>query len=79
VSPMYPTEGRGGRKTPYSGRPPRTVNEPITKNESRLVGVVVLVAGVAKGLKKNLGAIPGKHSIDSLQKTAIWRVLQSGT
>jgi hypothetical protein len=26
---------------------------------------------VAKGLKKNLEAIPGKHSIDSLQKAAI--------
>jgi len=24
-----------------------------------------------KGLKKNLEAIPGKHSIDSLQKTAV--------
>jgi hypothetical protein len=28
---------------------------------------------VTKGLKKNLEAIPGKHSIDSLQKTAILR------
>ena len=26
---------------------------------------------VTKGLKKNLEAIPGKHSIDALQKTAI--------
>jgi hypothetical protein len=26
---------------------------------------------VAKGLKKNLEAMPGKHSIDSLQKTAV--------
>ena len=26
---------------------------------------------VTKGLKKSLEAIPGKHSIDSLQKTAI--------
>jgi len=26
---------------------------------------------VTKGLWKNLEAIPGKHSIDSLQKTAI--------
>jgi hypothetical protein len=26
---------------------------------------------VTKGLKKNLEAIPGKHSIDSLQKTTI--------
>jgi hypothetical protein len=38
---------------------------------------------VTKGLKKNLEPIPGKHSIDSLQKTAIlgtshiiWKVLQ---
>jgi hypothetical protein len=27
--------------------------------------------GVTKGLRKHLEAIPGKHSIDSLQKTAI--------
>jgi hypothetical protein len=26
---------------------------------------------VTKGLKKNLEAIPGKHSVDALQKTAI--------
>jgi len=26
---------------------------------------------VTKGLKKNLEAVPGKHSMDSLQKTAI--------
>jgi hypothetical protein len=41
---------------------------------------------VTKGLKKNVEAIPGKHSTDSLQKTAvlgtshkIWKVLQSET
>jgi len=41
---------------------------------------------VTKGLKKNLEAIPGKHSIDSLQKTAIFgtshiiqKLLQSET
>jgi hypothetical protein len=39
-----------------------------------------------KGLKKNLGGIPGKHSVESLQKTAILgtshvirKVLQSET
>jgi len=26
---------------------------------------------VAKGLRKNLDAVPGKRSIDSLQKTAV--------
>jgi hypothetical protein len=35
---------------------------------------------VTKGLKKTLEAIPGKHLIDSLQKTGtlpiIWKVLQ---
>ena len=38
------------------------------------------------GFKKNLEAIPGKHSVDSLQKAAvpgtshiIWEVLQSET
>jgi len=41
---------------------------------------------VTKGLKKNLGTLPGKHSIDSLQKMAIlgmsyiiWKILQSET
>jgi hypothetical protein len=41
---------------------------------------------VTKGLKKNLETIPGKHSIDSLQKTAVLgtshiirKVLQSET
>jgi hypothetical protein len=41
---------------------------------------------IARGLRKNLEAIPGKHSTDSLQKTAtlgtshtIQKVLQSKT
>jgi hypothetical protein len=41
---------------------------------------------VTKGLKKNLEAVPGRHSIDSLQKTAVLgtshiirKVLQSET
>jgi hypothetical protein len=41
---------------------------------------------VTKGLRKNLEVIPGKYSLDSLQKTAtlgtshmIWKVLQSET
>jgi hypothetical protein len=41
---------------------------------------------VTQGLKKNLEAIPGKHSMDSIQKTAVvgmshvvWEVLQSET
>jgi hypothetical protein len=34
--------------------------------------VVIGATGiVTKGLKKNLEAIPGKHSTESLQKTAI--------
>jgi hypothetical protein len=48
-------------------------------------GLVIGANGiVTKGLRKNLEAIPGKHSIDSLQETAIlgtshiiWKVLQS--
>jgi hypothetical protein len=37
-----------------------------------IIPVVIGSIGIAtKGLKKNLEAIPGKHSIDSLQKTAI--------
>jgi hypothetical protein len=30
---------------------------------------------VTRGLRKNLEAVPGKHSIDSLQKTAIFGTL----
>jgi hypothetical protein len=36
--------------------------------------IILVITGateiVTKGLKKNLEALPGKHSIDSLQKTA---------
>jgi hypothetical protein len=52
--------------------------------------VIPVVTGatgiVTRALRKNLGAIPGKHSVDSLQKTAILgtshtirKVLQSET
>jgi hypothetical protein len=34
-------------------------------------GITGATGIVTKSLKKNLEAIPGKHSIDSLQKTAI--------
>jgi hypothetical protein len=51
------------------------------------IPVVIGATGiVTKGLKKNLETISGKHSTDSLQKTAIlgtshiiWKVLQSET
>ena len=37
-----------------------------------IVPVITGATGVVtKGLKKNVEAIPGKHSTDSLQKTAI--------
>ena len=36
------------------------------------VPVIIGATGiVTRSLKKNLKAVPGKHSIDSLQKTAI--------
>jgi hypothetical protein len=52
--------------------------------------IILVVTGatgiVTRALRKNLEAIPGKHSIDSLQKTAILgtshtvrKVLQSET
>jgi hypothetical protein len=52
-----------------------------------IIPMVVGATGiVTRGLRKNLEAITGKHSIDSLQKTAIlgtshiiWKVLQSET
>ena len=37
-----------------------------------IVPVIIRATGiVTRNLKKNLETIPGKHSIDSLQKTAI--------
>jgi hypothetical protein len=53
----------------------------------KIIPVITGATGrVTKGLRKNLEAIPGKHSIDSLQKTAIpgtshtiRKVLQSET
>jgi hypothetical protein len=37
-----------------------------------IVPAVIGATGiVTRGLRKNLEAIPGKHSIDSLQKTAV--------
>jgi len=52
-----------------------------------IIPVIIGVTGiVTKGLKKNLEAIQGKHSVESLQKTAILgtshtirKVLQSET
>ena len=37
-----------------------------------IVPVIIGATGiVTRSLKKNLEAVPGKHSIDSLQKTAV--------
>jgi hypothetical protein len=37
-----------------------------------VIPVIIGATGiVTKGLKKNLETIPGKHSLDSLQKTAV--------
>jgi hypothetical protein len=52
-----------------------------------IVPVITGATGiVTKGLKRGLEAIPGKHSTDSPQKTAVlgtslimWNVLQSET
>jgi hypothetical protein len=52
-----------------------------------IIPVIIGATGiVTKGLKKNLEAIPVKHLIDSLQKTAIlgtshiiWKVLEPET
>jgi hypothetical protein len=33
--------------------------------------IIEAIGIVTKGLNKNLEAVPGKHSIDSLQKTAV--------
>jgi hypothetical protein len=34
-------------------------------------GITGVTGIVSNGLRKNLEAVPGKHSIDSLQKTAV--------
>jgi hypothetical protein len=52
-----------------------------------IIPIVIGATGIAtKGLRKNLKALPGKHSIDLLQKTAMlatshimWKILQSET
>jgi hypothetical protein len=57
------------------------------KMKSFVIPVIIGATGfVTRGLKKYLVTIPGKHSIDSLQKTAvlgtshiIMKVLQSET
>jgi hypothetical protein len=37
-----------------------------------IIPVIIGVTGIAsRNLRKNLEVVPGKHSIDSLQKTAI--------
>jgi len=53
----------------------------------KIIPVINGAAGIARrGLRKNFEAIPGKHSIDLLKKTAIlgtshitWKVLQCET
>jgi len=33
--------------------------------------IIVIIIIVTRSLRKNMEAVPGKHSIDSLQKTAL--------
>jgi hypothetical protein len=52
-----------------------------------IIPVIIVATGIVmRSLRKKLEAIPGKHSIDSLQKTAVlgtshimWKVLQCET
>jgi hypothetical protein len=51
-----------------------------------IISVIFEITIIVKGVQKILEAIPGKHSTDSLQKTAIlgtsytiWKVQQSET
>ena len=67
------------RKMVKIGRTDRVRNEEVLQR-------VKYDRNITKGLKKNLEAIPRKHSTDSLQKTArlgtspiIWNILQSET
>jgi hypothetical protein len=36
-----------------------------------IIAVINAATGIARSLRKHLEAVPGKHSIDSLQKTAV--------
>jgi hypothetical protein len=36
-----------------------------------LAALIIIIIIITRSLKKNLEAVPGKHSIDSLKKTAI--------
>ena len=41
-------------------------------NNNKIIPVITGATGIVmRSLRKNLEAVPGKHSIDSLQKTAI--------
>jgi hypothetical protein len=53
------------------------LNQPLCNNNNNnnkctIIPIVIGATGiVTRSLKKNLKAVPGKHSIDSLQKTAV--------
>jgi hypothetical protein len=48
------------------------VNDNNNNNNNTIIAVIIGATGiVTRSLRKNLEAVPGKHSIDSLQKTAI--------
>jgi uncharacterized protein YoxC len=36
-----------------------------------IIIIIIIVIIITRSLRKNLEAVPGKHSIDSLQKTAL--------
>jgi hypothetical protein len=47
-------------------------NNNNNNNKCTIIPVIIGATGiVTRSLRKNLEAVPGKHSIDSLQKTAI--------
>ena len=48
-------------------------NRPVTREIIIIIIIIIIgVTGtVTRSLRKNLESVPGKHSIDSLQKTAI--------
>ena len=56
------------------------------KMKCMIIPIIYETSVILKGVQKILEAIPGKHSTDSLQKTAIlgtshtiWKLLQSET
>ena len=63
---------RSGKEVKYSYKDLCIEMQRMWNLKCTIIPVIIGATGiVTRSLKKNLEAVPGKHSIDSLQKTAI--------